>query len=129
MSISALYTVQIGDSLSKLSKKFYGDPSKYPVIAEANKISPHNILVAGMRLHIPSLPTLGDAVEEVTVTNEMLRNPGSGTSRVPVPESTPVQPGYETIVVTASVWYKDWRYWAAIAAGISVVWYFSSRRR
>lgn len=31
------YTVQAGDSLSKISKQFYGDASKYMKIFEANK--------------------------------------------------------------------------------------------
>ena len=31
------YTVQSGDSLSKISKEFYGDPMKYNTIFEANK--------------------------------------------------------------------------------------------
>lgn len=31
------HTVAPGDTLSKISKKFYGDPNKYPAIFEANK--------------------------------------------------------------------------------------------
>jgi nucleoid-associated protein YgaU len=34
---SQWHTVVSGDNLSKISKKFYGDPNKYPVIFEANK--------------------------------------------------------------------------------------------
>ena len=47
------YTVVSGDNLSKIAKKFYGDPNKYPVIFEANtpmlaqpdKIYPGQVLV------------------------------------------------------------------------------------
>jgi len=34
---ATFYTVQSGDSLSKIAKAHYGDPMKYPVIFEANK--------------------------------------------------------------------------------------------
>lgn len=34
---SQWHTVVSGDNLSKIAKKFYGDPNKYPVIFEANK--------------------------------------------------------------------------------------------
>jgi len=47
------YTVVSGDNLSKIARKFYGDPNKYPVIFEANtpmlthpdKIYPGQVLV------------------------------------------------------------------------------------
>ncbi len=34
---SKFYTVQSGDTLSKVSKEFYGDPNRYNAIFEANK--------------------------------------------------------------------------------------------
>jgi nucleoid-associated protein YgaU len=34
---ATFYTVQKGDSLSKIAKEQYGDMMKYPVIFEANK--------------------------------------------------------------------------------------------
>jgi nucleoid-associated protein YgaU len=34
---SRFYTVQSGDTLSKIAREFYGSASKYPVIFEANK--------------------------------------------------------------------------------------------
>jgi len=33
---SVFYTVKSGDSLSKIAKKYYGDPMRYPDIFEAN---------------------------------------------------------------------------------------------
>ncbi len=52
---STIYTVQSGDTLSKIAKKFYGSASKYPVIFEANKpmlTDPDKIYV-GQNLRIP----------------------------------------------------------------------------
>jgi len=49
------YTVQPGDSLSKISKEFYGDASKYMKIFEANrdKLTDPDKIRAGMDLLIP----------------------------------------------------------------------------
>ncbi|TVM02865.1 MAG: hypothetical protein CV087_08145 [Candidatus Brocadia sp. WS118] len=53
------YTVKAGDTLSKIAKFFYGDESRYNLIAEANSISnPSNIFI-GQVLQIPFLtPTV-----------------------------------------------------------------------
>lgn len=52
-----LYTVQEGDTLSHIAKKFYDDAAKYMVIYEANKDligdDPNQIKV-GQELKIPS---------------------------------------------------------------------------
>jgi len=49
------YTVQPGDSLSKISKQFYGDANKYMKIFEANKdkLSDPDKIRAGQELVIP----------------------------------------------------------------------------
>jgi len=49
------YTVQSGDSLSKISKQFYGDANKYMKIFEANKdkLSDPDKIKAGQELIIP----------------------------------------------------------------------------
>jgi len=49
------YTVQAGDSLSKISKQFYGDANKYMKIFEANKdkLSDPDKIKPGMDLVIP----------------------------------------------------------------------------
>ena len=49
------YTVQSGDSLSKISKYFYGDMNHYKEIAQANSISDPNKIQAGATLTIPVL--------------------------------------------------------------------------
>ncbi len=54
--IHGMYTVVAGDSLSKISKKVYGDANKYQAIFEANKdqlADPDKIKV-GQTLRIPN---------------------------------------------------------------------------
>lgn len=53
---ATFYTVQKGDSLSKIAKSQYGDPMKYPVIFEANKpmLSHPDKIYPGQKLRIPS---------------------------------------------------------------------------
>jgi LysM repeat protein len=49
------YTVQAGDSLSKISQEFYGNASQYMRIFEANKdkLTDPNVIKTGMELVIP----------------------------------------------------------------------------
>jgi nucleoid-associated protein YgaU len=53
--VSRTYTVQAGDSLSKISKQFYGDANKYMKIFEANKdkLADPDKIRAGQELIIP----------------------------------------------------------------------------
>ena len=54
---AVLYTVQSGDSLSKIALAHYGDAMKYPVIFEANKPMLENpdLIYPGQVLRIPAL--------------------------------------------------------------------------
>jgi nucleoid-associated protein YgaU len=54
---SRTYTVQSGDSLSKIAKEMYGDMMKYPVIFEANKpmLADPDLIYPGQVLRIPNL--------------------------------------------------------------------------
>lgn len=54
-SAARRYTVQPGDSLSKISRQFYGDANKYMKIFEANKdkLADPDKVRAGMDLVIP----------------------------------------------------------------------------
>ena len=54
---SRFYTVQAGDSLSKISKEMYGDPMKYNAIFEANKpmLEHPDKIYPGQVLRIPEL--------------------------------------------------------------------------
>ncbi len=51
------YTVVKGDTLSKISKHFYGDAMKYPHIFEANKpmLKSADLIYPGQVLRIPAL--------------------------------------------------------------------------
>jgi LysM repeat protein len=49
------YTVKAGDTLSKIAKEFYGDPSKYPIIAEYNNLEDPGHIFIGQVLRIPPL--------------------------------------------------------------------------
>lgn len=52
-----MYTVQRGDSLSKIAKEFYGDAMKYPQIFEANQpmLTDPDKIYPGQVLRIPPL--------------------------------------------------------------------------
>jgi nucleoid-associated protein YgaU len=48
------YTVQPGDNLSKISKRFYGDANKYPQIVKANNLEDPDKIKVGQQLVIPA---------------------------------------------------------------------------
>ena len=50
------HTVEKGDSLSKIAKKYYGNAMKYPVIFEANKpmLTDPDKIYPGQVLRIPA---------------------------------------------------------------------------
>jgi nucleoid-associated protein YgaU len=53
---AACYTVQSGDSLSKISQRFYGTMSAYPKIYYSNQrtIGPNpSLIYPGQKLYIP----------------------------------------------------------------------------
>lgn len=50
----AQYTVAAGDNLSKISKKFYGNPNEYNKIAAANGLSNPDLIRVGQTLNIPA---------------------------------------------------------------------------
>jgi nucleoid-associated protein YgaU len=49
------YTIESGDSLSKIAKEFYGDAQKYPLIFEANRevIKDPDKIYPGQKIRIP----------------------------------------------------------------------------
>lgn len=50
------YTIESGDTLSKLAKKYYGDPMQYPKIFKANKevIKDPDLIYPGQKIRIPT---------------------------------------------------------------------------
>jgi nucleoid-associated protein YgaU len=49
------YTVQSGDNLSKIAKRFYGSANKYTGIAQANGIANPDLIKVGQQLNLPVL--------------------------------------------------------------------------
>ena len=47
------YTVQSGDNLSRIAKRFYGSPNKYTGIAQANGIANPDLIKVGQKLKLP----------------------------------------------------------------------------
>lgn len=47
------YTIVPGDTLWDIAKRFYGDGSKYPIIAKANNIENPDLIYPGQKLYIP----------------------------------------------------------------------------
>ncbi len=54
---TVFYTIQSGDSLSKIAKKYYADPMKYPALFEANRevIKDPDLIFPGQQIRIPKL--------------------------------------------------------------------------
>ncbi len=57
---SQWYTVQSGDTLSKIARQFYGDPNKYMLIFESNRpmLSDPDKIYPGQMLRIPDQASL-----------------------------------------------------------------------
>lgn len=49
-----MYVVKSGDTLSKISKNYYGNPNEYNKIAQANNISNPDKIQVGQQLRIPA---------------------------------------------------------------------------
>lgn len=50
---ASAYTVKAGDTLYALCRKFYGDPSLYGKLAEANGVKNPNLILVGQALKLP----------------------------------------------------------------------------
>ena len=50
------HVVQKGETLSKIAEQYYGDPSLYPKIFEANRevIKDPNLIFPGQKIRIPA---------------------------------------------------------------------------
>lgn len=54
------YTIQLGDTLKSISRKFYEDETKYVLIKQVNKIVDENTIVTGTGIKIPVLTKEGE---------------------------------------------------------------------
>ncbi|MGO3610380.1 MAG: LysM peptidoglycan-binding domain-containing protein, partial [Enterococcus sp.] len=83
---SETYTVQSGDTLSKISHKFAGNDSLVDAIAKANKISNVNMIFAGQELSID-----GDAKAEKAPAQAAPVHVQESTEAAPQQAAAPVQ--------------------------------------
>jgi murein DD-endopeptidase MepM/ murein hydrolase activator NlpD len=77
------YTVQRGDTLSAIARRVYGDPTKYPVIQNANKLADPGKIFVGQVLVIPALAGAAPAPAP---------QPSPAPAPVPPPPPTPTPP-------------------------------------
>ncbi|MBI4037802.1 LysM peptidoglycan-binding domain-containing protein [Candidatus Curtissbacteria bacterium] len=63
------YKVVAGDSLSKISEKYYGSLDKWPVIAKANNIANPNLISVDAELKIPSKEEAENVFLDMTITS------------------------------------------------------------
>lgn len=73
------YTVKEGDSLSKISEKFYGNWSGVDAIAKANGITNINLIHPGQTLNIP--PNAGASNSSATVVEDAVVVDESGSRK------------------------------------------------
>lgn len=61
------YTIQAGDTLGSIARKFYKDPMKYKEIAEANYIVNTNVIIEGQELILPDIEDEHIAIPEPAI--------------------------------------------------------------
>lgn len=114
---SETYTVESGDTLSKISHKFAGNDSLVDSIAKANKISNVNMIFAGQKLTIDGEAKAEKAQETAPVQAEASAQqtqaaPVQQTQAAPVQKAAPVQqqaaPVQETAPAATTSSAKEW---------------------
>jgi LysM repeat protein len=71
-----MYAIQPGDTLSRISKKFYGDPDLYQRLAYYNGIYDPDVIQVGQLLEIPPKSELPGESEEAPPTEVTPSGPG-----------------------------------------------------
>ncbi len=84
------YTVQPGDTLGAIARTMYGSATKYPLIAEANRITDPRRIWVGQVLTIPPLPEV--TATPVTATTPVAITTPVTTPVVSTPTPAPVTP-------------------------------------
>ena len=112
---SETYTVESGDTLSKISHKFAGNDSLVDSIAKANKISNVNMIFAGQKLTIDGEAKAEKAQETAPVQAEASAQQTHAApvqQAAPVQEAAPVQqqaaPVQETAPAATTSSAKEW---------------------
>ncbi len=91
------YTVQRGDTLSKIARAVYGDPYKYPLIQQANNLSDPGKIWVGQVLVIP---LLADTTPSPSLSSPSSPSP-TPTPSTPTPSPTPPSPSLTPTVEPA----------------------------
>jgi len=114
------YTVKKGDTLITISRKVYGDGSKWRLIRDANKVNPTRLQI-GQVLIIPPLPGPSEqTVPEGRTPEEVPALPESATVKIEAPDIRAaarihkVAKG-DTLYAIARRYYKDGSRWRTIA--------------
>jgi LysM repeat protein len=81
------YTVQPGDTLGGIARQVYGNAAKYPLIAEANRITDPRRIWVGQVLTIPSLPDTVEAPPSAPVSQPQAPAAGAPVTVAPPPEA------------------------------------------
>lgn len=97
----SLYTVQAGDTLSKISQHFVGDNSLVEKIAVKNNIDNANLIYTGEQL---SIPTADEAVAAAPVVTEA----PATSSAAPVQTAAPETAAVEAAAPAATSSAKEW---------------------
>jgi tetratricopeptide (TPR) repeat protein len=85
-----IHTVQPGESLSKLAKMYYGDLSKFDIIAKFNSIEDGTRLKVGQELKIPEVEGLPFLVKGETVETKTAVMPKEAAVSKAVPQKEEV---------------------------------------
>ncbi len=94
------YTVQSGDTLSKIARTVYGDARKYPLIQQANNLADPSRIWVGQVLTIPSL-----AGESPTTPEEPQPSPTPSPTPAPTSPSPAPEPGVDPCAPVAGESY------------------------
>lgn len=114
---TVIYTVQPGDTLSKLALRYYGNAQNYPTIANANDLDPAAILPIGKVIRIPGVANPSES-PVAAIQQPSLPAPVQTAVHLPALPSMPV-------------WMKDWRVLlGAGLIGVAVLYFvFGNKRR
>jgi LysM repeat protein len=88
----ATYTVQPGDTLSKIARQVYSDPAKYPLIQKANNLVNPSLIHVGQVLVIPPLAGAGPTSPAPVSAQPPLGTPATPPSQPAAPRPTSAQP-------------------------------------
>ncbi|WP_165005493.1 LysM peptidoglycan-binding domain-containing protein [Enterococcus sp. ZJ1668] len=104
-----VYTIQSGDSLSKISQKFAGDNSLIQAIAEKNSIADINRIFVGEQLTIPTSSEASAPAKSTTAT-ETATKEYTYVAPVETVEVAPAAPAAATTATTPSTTNsaKEW---------------------